>query len=310
MNKKNILVFFGNERLATGLSTKTPTIRQLINAGYDIKAVVTNYEAPTSRKKRPLEIQQIAEENNIELIISNTPSELIEKLKEINADAAILVAYGRIIPQSVIDVFPKGIINIHPSLLPLHRGPTPIESVILSGEQKTGTSIMQLTRGMDSGPVYCQAELLLKGSETKQELADTLLEQSADILIDILPDILSGKLQPTPQDDDSATYDALIAKTDGVIDWNKSNYEIEREVRAYKHWPKSKTTIGNTQVVITQASVHDAEGAPGKLFIKDKSLGVYCSSGSVVIERLIPSGKNEMDSQSFLAGYKNTLEIE
>ncbi len=309
MNKKNTLVFFGNERLATGLNTKTPTLRRLIGAGYNVKAVVTNFEQAVSRKSRELEIVQTAGEHGIEVIIPEKPTDIIAQLKKMKPEIAVLVAYGKIIPQSIIDIFPSGIINIHPSLLPLHRGPIPIESVILSGEQQTGFSIMQLTKGMDSGPIYKQKEVLLKGNESKQELADLLLEQSSELIIEILPDILSGNITPTEQDESTATYDSLISKDQGNIDWSKPASRIEREIRAYSGWPKSKTKFANTDTVITEAIVLNHSGEPGKLFIHEKQLAVFCGEKSLLIKTLVPAGKKPMDAESFLAGYKARLNL-
>jgi len=307
MNKKNTLVFFGNERLATGLNTKTPTLRKLIDAGYDVKAVVTNFEQAVSRKSRELEIVQTAKEHDIEVIIPEKPTDIIARLKEMKPDIAVLVAYGKIVPQSIIDIFPGGIINIHPSLLPLHRGPTPIESVILSGELQTGVSIMQLTKEMDSGPVYMQKKVHLKGDESKQDLANLLLEHSSELIIEVLPDILSGNITPTEQDDSIATYDSRISKDQGNIDWNKPAVQIEREIRAYSGWPKSQTKFANIDTVITDAVAINLSGEPGKLFIHEKQLAAYCKRGALLINKVIPASKKLMDSRAFLAGYKTKL---
>ena len=146
------VIFFGNERLATGVTTTAPTLRALIAAGYELVAVVSHYEQANSRTSRDLEIAAVAKEQNIPLLLPNKPSEIFEQLKSFNADVGVLVAYGKIIPQSIIDIFHKGIINIHPSALPMHRGPTPVESVMLNGESFTAVSVMQLVSAMDAGP--------------------------------------------------------------------------------------------------------------------------------------------------------------
>src|SRR5438128_402621 len=132
------IVFFGNERLATGVTTSAPVLAALIKTGYKVAAVVTNYEVGTSRKSRDLEIAEIAKTNNIPLLIPDKLIEIKDQLSKFGASVAVLVAYGKLVPQEVIDIFPKGIVNIHPSLLPRHRGPTPIETAILEGDSKTG----------------------------------------------------------------------------------------------------------------------------------------------------------------------------
>ncbi len=304
------LVFFGNERLATGVTTTNHTLNALIAAGHDIAAVVSNYEAGTSRSVRELEIKAVAEEHGIPLLLPAKPAEIVDELRNLGAEAAVLVAYGRIVPQTIIDIFPRGIINIHPSLLPLHRGSTPIESVILSGDKKTGVSIMCLEAAMDAGPVYGQSELELKGTETKQELADKLSQIGSTMVIELLPGILDGNIIAKPQDNNAATYDKLIKKEDGRIDWNKPAAQLEREIRAYVDWPKTFTTIAESEVIITKARVSESSDAraQGSVFKTEANeLAVQTSDGALIIDNLKPAGKNEMTAQEFLAGYGKGL---
>jgi methionyl-tRNA formyltransferase len=197
-----------------------------------------------------------------------------------------------------------GIINIHPSLLPKHRGPIPIESVILGGETKTGVSIMQLVKEMDAGPVYGHAELELQGDETKQALADQLVEIGGQMIVELLPGILDGSLVAVPQTEENATYDELISKADSLLDFTKPAVRLEREVRAFLEWPKSRTKIGEKDVVVTKAHVIDGNGKPGELWRDGKEFGFYTSGGIFVIDTLKPAGKGEMTAQAFLAGYR------
>lgn len=304
------ILFFGNERLATGVTTTAPTLSRLIEAGYQVAAVISNYESGTSRSSRQLEIADVAQKNNIPLLLPDKPIDIKAELEEFGAAAAVLVAYGRLVPQSIIDIFPSGIINIHPSLLPLHRGPTPIESVILEGAAETGVSLMQLVREMDAGPVYAQERVSLNGNETKQDLADKLLALGGYMLIEQLPAILDGTLQPKPQDDDRATFDQLISKEDGMIDWRESAEHIEREIRAFRDWPQSRATLGGKDVIITVAHgvpSNDPESSPGSLQIAGNLLMVECGTGYLCLDRLKPAGKQEMSAEAFLAGYKDLL---
>lgn len=303
------LIFFGNERLATGVATTAPTLQSLIEDGYDIAAVVSNYQPAQSRKARPLEVEVVAAEHNIPLLLPARPVDILDQLAAYQAQAAVLVAYGRIVPQSVIDIFPRGIINIHPSLLPLHRGPVPIEQVILDGATETGVSIMQLTAKMDAGPTYTQARSPLSGHETKQELADRLLNLGKDLLLEQLPLILAGTATLAPQDDTAATYDKLISKSDGLIGWSKPATQIEREVRAYAGWPGSRTTIDGAEVTITAASLLSeaaqttaAFGTPFRA--SSGELAVTTGQGCLVIDRLKPAGKRDMTGREFLSGHR------
>lgn len=305
------LVFFGNERLATGVSTTAPTLRALINGGYRVTAVVSNFERPKSRSARDLEVAEVAQRHNIPVLLPKKLAEIQDDLKALQAEVGVLVAYGQIVPQSVIDLFPRGIINIHPSLLPLHRGPTPIESVILAGETTTGVSIMQLSAKMDEGPVFAQSEVLLTGDETKQALADQLLTIGGQMIIDLLPSILSGTLAPKPQVGEP-TYDQLITKADGQIDWQKPAEQLAREIRAFAGWPRSQTTLVGYSVVITKAHVapfNHPPATPGSADITAEPgiIIVECGRGSLGIERLIPAGKKEMTAGDFVNGHKQAF---
>ena len=272
------IVFFGNEKLASGLKSAEPIIKNaLIGAGYEIEQVVTG----------PM-----------------------DSLKPHKAKVAVLAAYGRIIPQSVLDEFPLGIINVHPSLLPLHRGPAPIESVILNGEQKTGVSIMKLGEKMDAGPVFGFSELALKGDESKQFLASKLSEVGAEMLVELLPEIINQTILALPQDDSKATYDNLIKKSDGEIKWNESAEQIERKIRAYKGWPKSYTTLGDISVIISDSEILNSNGKPSEIELNNSSeLIVFAGKNALKINRLQPAGKKEMTAKDFLLGYKSRLVI-
>ena len=299
------LVFFGNERLATGVTTTAPTLQALIAAGYDVAALVVSQADPArSRKARILEVAAVAEQAGIPVLTPEKPDEISDQIKSLNAQAGILIAYGRLVPESVINLFPRGIINIHPSLLPKRRGSTPIENTILYGETETGVSLMQLTKDMDAGPIYAQQNIEVPADVSKQALADTLLNLGKDMLIENLPAILSGALEPEPQDDLDATYDKQINKDVSELDTSKPATDLEREVRAYAGWPRSRIMLGTTQVIVTRAHVaKGVTGLEGTLWLQDKQLGIHCSEDTLVIDTLIPPGKKEMPAAAFLAGY-------
>lgn len=304
------VVFFGNERLATGVTTAAPTLQALIKNGYTIAAVVSNHATSTSRNSRKLEIETIAKQHNIPFLLPNKPSEIIEELHGLKASVGVLVAYGKIVPQSVIDIFPFGIVNIHPSELPLHRGPTPVESVILDGSKQTAVSIMKLVKAMDAGPVYAQQKVSLTGTETKQELADRLLDIGGNLIIQNLPAILDGTLEPKEQNEAAATFDQLLSKQDGIIDWNKPAMQIEREIRAYAEWPKSRTVLATKDVVITKAHVIPTDvliNQPGTIEAVGNTLVITCGQESLCVDTLKPAGKNEMTAAAFIAGYGQNL---
>lgn len=273
------IVFFGNEKLATGIPTPEPLIRHAAEAaGFEVEQIVTG--------------------------------ELTD-LRPHTAQVAVLAAYGRIIPQRVLDEFPLGIINIHPSLLPHYRGPTPIEQALLDGTEKTGVSIMHLTKGMDEGPIYKQKTLHIEKDESKAALTRRLQQLGADMLQEALPLIATGHLQPRQQPHpDRATYSHKITKTDGTLDYQKPAQVLEQEIRAYSGWPKSHTTLGSLEVVITKAhaTTTDSTPTPGKILASKKQLLIGTSNDWLEITALQPLGKKEMPIQAFLAGYRSQLD--
>ena len=300
MTQSKRLVFFGNERLVSGLKhTDTPLLKGLIEHGYDVVAVVVNNADTVSRTARVLEVAEVAKEHGIPVLFPKKPIDIIDQLIDLHADFAVLSAYGRIIPQRVIDVFsPIGIINIHPSLLPRHRGSTPIETTITSGDDVAGVSIMQLTAGMDEGPVYAQDSFTLNGNETKFDLYDRLSNMGAELLFHHLPGIIDSSLTPKPQSTNGVTYTTTITKSDGIIDPLTETAEtISRKVRAHLGYPKSRLSYQNTDVIITSA-----------ISVNSPVEGQFCvpcaDATTLLIQTVIaPSGKS-MSGDAYLRGLR------
>lgn len=308
MTKSKTLIFFGNERIVTGLQTTAPTLQALIKAGYTIAAVViAQKDIQSSRKTNTIEVGEIAKKHGIPLLAPNKLTDIKDDLISLTPAAGVLVAYGKIIPQAIIDIFPHGIINIHPSLLPKHRGSTPIESAILDGDTNTGVSIMQISSAMDAGPVYAQKIVLLNGDEQKQDLANKLLTIGKDLVIENLPAIIDGSLKPTQQDEEAATYDNLIEKSMGIIDTNKSAEVLEREIRAFSDWPKSRIKLGSIDVIVTTAVVVDSNLKPGEISTDNDEILAGTKAGALKIVELMPLGKKNMPAKAFLNGYKNRI---
>lgn len=297
MNRSSRIIFFGNERLSSSFKpVGAPTLKALLDNGYNVVAVVANYHEATSRAKRKLEVKEFADQNKIPVYLPNKPADILDELKALKPDIGILVAYGRIVPQSVIDMFPKGIVNIHPSLLPLYRGSTPIEQAILDGAKNTGVSLMALAKEMDSGPIFSQQQVKLSGHETKQDLTAKLLKVGGELLIKNLPAILDGSLKPVDQDESKASYCKLLNKEDGILKTTKTASVLEKEVRAYAGWPKSHLEIFGQPVIVTEARV--------ALSSSDGDLVVNCAGSFLEIKHLIaPSGRT-MSGADFVRGYK------
>jgi methionyl-tRNA formyltransferase len=299
MTSSKTLVFFGNERLVSGLKqTDTPILRGLIERGYTVAAVVVNHADGTSRSARTLEVAQLAEQHGIPVLSPDKPADIITELTAMKPDAAVLSAYGRILSKRVINVFePIGIINIHPSLLPRHRGPTPIETTILEGDTEAGVSIMRLDVGMDDGPIYGQVTCAIDSAIDKFGLYKLLSETGANLFFELLPDILNGSLQPKSQEKNGVTFTSLISKELGHLQpMTDDATTLERKIRAFQGYPKPHLTLHGNDVIVTTSKVVVSPD-PTKLIVECRD-NTYLEITSL----LAPSGR-QMSGEDFLRGY-------
>ncbi len=298
------IIFFGTEEFSAA------SLQALIDAQFTIAAVVTKPDTKKGRGQTliPPTVKVIAEQYNIPVWQPPHLQDITKDIIALQPVAGVLVSFGKIIPQAMIDLFTPGIINVHPSHLPLYRGPSPIESAILNGDSSTGVSIMQLSAKMDAGPVYYFAPYLLQGDETQAGLYATLAEYGAEVLVTNLPAILSGELRPVPQDEAAATYCQLLKKTDSLLSWEAPVSAIERHIRAYNVWPGSRADLNGHEVIITAAhsSTIDRPLLPGQLSTEDGLL-VGTATTPLEITSLKPVGKKEMSAREFINGYGHLL---
>ncbi len=289
------IVFFGTDTFSLTALTA------LIEAGYTIAAVITKPDSKQGRghKLTPPVVKVLATENNIPVWQPNKLAEITTDIQAINRPIGVLSSYGKIVPKSIIDLFEPGIINVHPSLLPKYRGPTPIETTIANGDTKTGVSIMQLASGMDNGPVYAAKEHPLTGKETAKELYHALADIGANLLLETLPGIIDGSLPPLAQDDDKASYTRLLTKEDAWLDIKEiSAAKAEQHVRAYGIFPKTKITIEGHTIIVTSASISEQPAS---------KLDLLCKDGKCLkIESLIAPNGRRMSAQDFERGYLRT----
>lgn len=295
MSTPKRLVFFGTEAFSV------PTLEALIASGYDIAAVVTKPDTRRGRGKKTFihPIKQLAIDSNITVFQPEKLKDIETDLANLHADAAVLVSFGKIIPKRTLKLFGEvGVINIHPSRLPKYRGPSPVEAAILHGDNSTAVSIMQLDEGMDTGPVYVQKNVPLKGNETKTELSAKLSLLGADLLVSVLPDILSGKIQPKPQSNIDVSVTSLISKQDGILDPSTDTASVlERKVRAYQGYPKPKLQIKDFDVIITSAKIANSSS--------DGDLVVACAKNTYLkVEKLVAPSGREMSGKAFLNGLR------
>lgn len=294
MKKKSpTILFFGTEDYSLIV------LKRLVEAGYPIGAVITKPDTPKGRghKLTAPSVKTYALSHDIPVLQPNNLKDIITDIRQFDSPVGVLVAYGKIIPESIIHLFTPGIINIHPSLLPKYRGPSPVEAAILNRDNKTGVSIMQLSKAMDAGPVYIQIPYALDFTETKPELYDTLFTIGANVLVDKLPAIIAGDIIAEPQNEKDATYCSLLSKDDGIITPTTATPgEAEAKVRAYLSYPRTRVAIGDHMVIVTKAH---------GVMTKKTPLDIECSNGAFLsIDELIaPSGKT-MSAEEFIRGYK------
>lgn len=295
------VVFFGSGPVAA-------KSLELLAKNFEIEAVVTKPKPAHHRGNFP--VLDLCDKLNFPVKTVSNKAELDQLIatKPFESIAGVLIDFGIIVSQKVIDYFPKGIVNSHFSLLPEWRGADPITFSILSGQKRTGVSLMLLVEKMDEGPVIGCGMQELNGTETAPGLTENLILLSDALLKKELPDYLNGKTSAAPQNElpglipgypTHVSYSRKLTKEDGRIDWTKPAEVLEREIRAYAQWPKSYTTLSGKDVIITKA--HVAQKA------EDKELSMKTSRGLLIIDMLKPAGKNEMSAKEFLTGYGNNL---
>ena len=293
MTSGHKIIFFGTEDFSCA------SLEALIEHNYNVIAVVTKPDSKKGRgqKLSSPQVKSIAQAHNIPVWQPTKLSDIADDIKKLQPVAGVLVSYGRIIPQRIIDLFSPGIINVHPSLLPKYRGPSPIESAIANGDHSTGVSIMQLSGDMDAGPVYHQVDFHLAKYQTGPHLANKLARTGASELVASLDEILSGNLKPRPQNDLEAIYCNLLTRADGDLHPNKQTaQEAERKVRAYLGFPRTRLDYDGKSLIITKAHVATKPKTPLDAAFKDGDF--------LIIDELVaPSGKT-MSAEAFLKGYK------
>jgi len=309
--KNKPIVFFGTDALAM------PVLRALFDAGYPVKLVVTKPNEPVGRHQTltASPIKQLAKELGL-TVWQPEKYDTLEPLKETNTELYVLVAYGKLLPNEVLALPSLGVVNVHPSLLPLYRGPSPVQTALLNGEKETGVTIMLLDKGMDSGPILAQVRVLIEKQEKSPELSERLFDAGAKLLIETLPDYISGALAPKPQDESLATYCSIIKRENGLIDWHRSAQEIFNQFRAFTPWPGIFTffNINGKQVRVKlleiSAQQENLHVKAGTIITHNKlpPLDVACAQGFIQIHRLQMEGGKPLTDEEFLNGFGAKLD--
>ena len=288
-----------------------PSLRTLTDT-YDVIGVVTQPDRASGRGRtmNPPPVKTLAQELNIPLMQPEKlkQPEAMEQLHAWSPDLIIVAAFGQILRKDVLDLPKYGCINVHASLLPRWRGAAPINAAILHGDEETGVTIMQMDVGLDTGPMLAKRSVRIKPDDTAGSVFQTLSTLGADLLLETLPDYLSGKIQPEPQPDQGATYAPMLKKEDGKLDFTQDVNELERRVRAFNPWPGTFMDFDGTNLKVHRAHVEQGNASAGQMLIVQKQPAVGARGGVLVLDEVQPAGKKSMNGKSFLSGARNWAE--
>lgn len=294
------IVFMGTPDFAV------PTVKALIKH-HELIGIVTQPDRPAGRgaKVRMSPVKELALKHNIPVFQPEKirKADAIEELMQWTPDVYVVAAFGQILPQKVLDIPPYGSINIHASLLPRWRGAAPIHAAIRAGDNETGVTIMVMDAGLDTGPMLKKRAISIASDETGQSLHDKLAELGAELLLETLPDYISGDLKPQAQPEEGITYAPQIKKEEGQIDWSQDAVSIERLVRAFTPWPGTFTFWNGKQLKIHRGENGKGNLEAGKVAEIDGHVAIGTGKGVYYPLELQLEGKKRVDIESFINGY-------
>lgn len=299
------IVFMGTPAFAV------PSLNELVLAGHKVMAVVTRPDRPRGRGLATTmsEVKAAALSHNLPVLepVKLKDEDFIRTLEGLDPDFIVVVAYGKILPDSVLEIPKKGCVNLHASLLPGYRGAAPINRAIINGEKETGVSVMLMDRGMDTGPVLMTEKVEITGDDTAETLSSRLSKLGAGLLCRAIALYAEDKIKPAPQDESLATYAPILRKEDGLVDWGKSAAEIRNLARGLYPWPGAYTRWKGKLLKIHGCRVKtglDGDSLPGTVVDVSEGICVKCGSGVVEITEVQPESKRRMAAREFAKGYR------
>lgn len=309
MNKNLKVIFMGTP------SFSLPVLKKLIQANnIDVLAVFSQADKAVGRGKKitqtPTKI--LALKHQIPVFQPEKLKLELENIKQLAPDIIIVIAYGKIIPQSILDIPRFGCLNIHASLLPKYRGSSCLQAPILNGDTETGVTIMKLDANMDTGPILSQKSIILDGTETAETLHDKLSEMGAELLMNTIYDYCEGKIQTKAQDDSQASYVSLIKKEDGKLDPNLNAQILERKIRAFYPWPGTYLELSNGEklkILSGKINKKHAENKIGSFFTENNELFLSCGQNNLHILKLQRENRKPLTASEFLKGNKDILSL-
>lgn len=293
-------VFMGSPEFAV------PTLRAVLEVT-DVVGVFTQPDKPAGRGQKivPPPVKTVAEAAGVSVFQprSARSDEFLETLRRLSPDVAVVVAYGKILPQAALDVPRYGCLNVHASLLPKYRGAAPIQWALIRGETETGVTIMRLDAGMDTGPILLSRVVRIAADDTAGTLSERLARAGAELMIVALERLKAGALVEQPQDHTAATYAPPLKKEDGRLDFSAPAAQVRNRVRGVDPWPGAYTTLDGEMLKIWGARVVEGRGAPGQVLGVDREgLIVACGEGAVAFAELQLPGRKRMPAAALVAG--------
>jgi methionyl-tRNA formyltransferase len=310
------IVFFGAPHFSKEI------LKGLLQNNISIDTVITHPDQPIGRKKelQATPTKLFAKKNNISVKeFYKLDKNAIKVILETKPDLFVVASYGAILPIELIAMPKFGALNVHPSLLPKFRGASPIQTALLNGKSRTGTTIMLMDEGMDTGNIVKQAQISIHPTETYPELEQRLISLSSKLLTPIIKEIIKTNHKPTntKQDNNKATYSKMIKKQDGLINWDNSAINIYNQWRAFYNWPKINTFYNNQKLTLTEIelssknAILDNTNTPsGKVYInKERNLLIRTQKDFIKVNHLQLAGKNELSASDFLNGQPNFVGV-
>lgn len=282
----------------------------LVNSEHEVVAVFSQPDKPQGRKQilTAPEVKVCAQKYNIPVYQPNTlkNGESAQLLRELAPELIVVVAYGKLIPQEILDIPKYGCVNVHGSLLPELRGAAPIQWAVINGLEETGVTTMQLDAGLDTGDILLVKKTKIEENETSGELFDRLKVLGAEVLMETIDAMLKDELKPEKQDDSKSTYASMLNKSFSPVDWSKPAKSVHNHIRGLEPWPVATTVINGKPVKLFGSRMgNEFNGKPGEVVSNEKQLEVCCGDGkTVIITQLQAQGKNKLSSTDFLRGFK------
>lgn len=283
-----------------------PSLQSLLLAGHDLRAVYSQPPRPAGRGKklRPSPVQRHAEEMGLEV---RCPESLKDEaaqaaFKALDLDAAVVAAYGLILPKAVLETPRLGCLNIHASLLPRWRGAAPIQRAILEGDQRSGVTIMQMDEGLDTGGILATAATAITEKDTGESLHDRLALMGGPLIVETLAAVAEGGLKAKPQPKKGVTYAAKLSREEAKLDWSQDAARLERLVRAFTPWPGAWFEAKGERIRLLASERAEGSGRPGDIL--DRQLTVACGKGALRLTKVQRAGKAAVEADAFLRGFK------